>query len=223
MGETFRRYWIPACSPRRSPSRTAHRCGCASSARTSSPSAIPPARSASSPPTARTAWRRSSTAATRSADCAASTTAGSSTPRATASTCPPSRRTPSSAAGLDQGLPGLRGGGVIWTYMGPRARCPPPPTTSGAPARRLPLRLQVRRALQLAAGDRGRHRHAHATLHRFEHDTDDHKQPATVHQGRSQPEARRRAGAGWPSSARRNGEPDSHYCRVTSASCRAHR
>ena len=58
---------------------TARRCACACSAKISSRSATPTARSASSTRSARTAARRCSSAATKSAVCAASITAGSST------------------------------------------------------------------------------------------------------------------------------------------------
>ena len=94
------RRWATSCAstgsrrcPRPScPRPTARRCGCACSARTSSRSATPPARSGCSPPTARTAAPRCSSGATRRRACAASTTAGSSTSTAAASTCRPSRR-----------------------------------------------------------------------------------------------------------------------------------
>ena len=80
MGNLMRQYWIPALHRRASCRRpTARRCAYACWARTSSPSAPPPARSASSRTPARTAAPRCSSAATRKKACAASTTAGSST------------------------------------------------------------------------------------------------------------------------------------------------
>ena len=132
MGALMRQYWIPALMSSELPERRRPaRARPAPRREPRSPSASPPARSASSRTTARTAAPRSSSAATRKRACAASITAGSSTARAPASTCRTSRRrATSSRRSARRAYPCVERNDIVWTYMGPRRRRRPCPTSS---------------------------------------------------------------------------------------------
>ena len=108
--------------------RTPTRFASASWAKTWSRSETPTAASAFWGSTARTAARRCSSAATRSAASAVCITAGSSTSTATASTCPTSPRNRTFAPKVKAtAYPAAEYAGLIWIYMGPPEKKPPLP------------------------------------------------------------------------------------------------
>ena len=161
MGDLMREYWIPALMSTSSPRRTARRCACVCWARTSSPSARPPARWASSRTPARTAAPRCSSVATRRTACAASTTAGSSTSHGA---CVDMPSEPAESQLQEQGaharLPVRRAqrhrSGPTWARARRRRRCRSSRPTSRTRRQR---RAQVGARVQLHAGPRRRHRH----------------------------------------------------------------